>query len=100
MLALVTGGTGFIGGHVVERLLSAGHHVRVLLRDERKGQWLAHQGAELCVGDVTDCKSLRQAAVGMDVVFHLAAYVSEWGPWNAFQAGYGCWHRKYDLRGC
>src|SRR5712671_5537206 len=86
MRALVTGGSGFIGGHVVERLLAAGHCVRVLLRDERKGQWLKQQGAELCLGDVTARDSLQQAAVGVDTVFHLAAFVSEWGPWSKFRA--------------
>jgi nucleoside-diphosphate-sugar epimerase len=86
MRALVTGGTGFVGSHVVERLLSEGHPTRVLLRCISKGQWLEEKGAELCQGDVTDLASLARATAGIDVVFHLAAMVSEWGAWPKFQA--------------
>ena len=55
-------------------------------RDVRKAEWLARQGAELHAGDVTDAASLQSAATGVDVVFHLAAFVSEWGPWDKFEA--------------
>lgn len=85
MRALVTGGTGFIGCHVVERLIAAGCETRVLLRHISRGRWLAQKGAELFVGDVTEPASLEAACAGVDVVFHLAAYVSEWGPWARFQ---------------
>jgi nucleoside-diphosphate-sugar epimerase len=86
MKRLVTGGTGFIGSHLVERLLAAGHPTRVLVRDEAKGDWLARQGAELIVGDVTDLTSLMRATEGIDTVFHCAAYVTDWGPWGRFKA--------------
>jgi len=86
MKALVTGGTGFIGSHLVERLLAAGHETRVLVRNKAKGDWLKQRGAELSEGDVTDRASLARAIEGIDTVFHCAAYVTDWGPWNKFQA--------------
>jgi nucleoside-diphosphate-sugar epimerase len=74
MKALVTGGTGFTGSHLVRRLLDEGHQVRVL--DNQKGLFydeLAKRGAEMMLGTITDAK-LTDAAVGdCEVVFHLAA---------------------------
>jgi nucleoside-diphosphate-sugar epimerase len=86
MKALVTGGTGFIGSHLVERLLAAGHETRVLVRDKAKGDWLRQRGAELSSGDVTDRASLARATEGIDTVLHCAAYVTDWGRWHKFQA--------------
>jgi nucleoside-diphosphate-sugar epimerase len=82
---LVTGGTGFIGSHLAERLLAEGHYVRLLVRDSQKGQWLQQRGAELAAGDISGRQSLRGACEKIDVVFHLAARVSEWGRWAEFQ---------------
>jgi nucleoside-diphosphate-sugar epimerase len=84
MRALVTGATGFIGGHLVERLCAAGHVVRALARTETKAAFLRDFGAEVVLGDVTDLESLRRAAAGIETVFHLASRVSEWGPWSEF----------------
>ena len=77
--ALVTGGAGFIGSHVVDALLAAGHEVRVL--DSLDAQ--VHDGrpeylnaaAELIVADVRDRDALRSALAGVDRVAHLAAAV-------------------------
>jgi len=79
MHVLVTGGAGFIGSHLVTRLLEGGHAVRVfdnLTTGKREN--LAHVAAdvELLVGDVRDRDMLEQAAAGCDVVFHEAAIVS------------------------
>jgi nucleoside-diphosphate-sugar epimerase len=83
---LVTGGTGFLGGHLVERLLAAGQLVRVLARNPTKADRLAALGADVAVGDVTDAGSLAAAAKGCDLVYHLAAHVSDWGPWETFES--------------
>lgn len=85
MKSLVTGGTGFIGSHLVERLLAAGHEVKVLVRDKCKGAWLKEKGAQLITGDIVNPASLAQATEGIDTIFHLAAHVTEWGPWQRFQ---------------
>jgi uncharacterized protein YbjT (DUF2867 family) len=70
---LVTGGTGFVGGHVVHALRQAGKPVRCLVRNPRKAGALATLGCELVEGDVTDPASLRQAVEEVDVVVHLVA---------------------------
>ena len=75
-MILVTGGTGFIGPKVVRALREAGHDVRALVRDRRRGSNVAALGAELFEGDVTDAASLRIAAQGCDTVVHLVAIIT------------------------
>jgi uncharacterized protein YbjT (DUF2867 family) len=65
---LVTGGTGFVGPHVVRAIQDAGHDVRALVRRGR-----TVPGAEPAQGDMTDAESLRRAAEGVDAVVHLVA---------------------------
>ena len=86
MRALVTGAAGFIGSHLIERLAAAGHRARGLVRSPAQAAGVRRLGGEPVVGDVTDFASLRAAAAGADVVFHLAARVSDWGGWAAFAA--------------
>jgi uncharacterized protein YbjT (DUF2867 family) len=70
---LVTGGTGFVGGHVVHALRQAGKPVRCLVRNRRKAGKLGALGCELVEGDVTDPASLRRAVEDVGVVVHLVA---------------------------
>jgi NADH dehydrogenase len=70
---LVTGGTGFVGGHVVHALRAQERPVRALVRDPRRAAGLAGLGCELAQGDVTDPQSLRAAVEGCQVVVHLVA---------------------------
>jgi uncharacterized protein YbjT (DUF2867 family) len=72
-LILVTGGTGFVGGHVVHELRSRSVEVRCLVRDPRKATKLAAWDCELMQGDMTDAASLRRAAEGAEAVVHLVA---------------------------
>jgi uncharacterized protein YbjT (DUF2867 family) len=69
----VTGGSGFVGGHVVHELRGRGLPVRCLVRDLRKTSKLAAWGCELVQGDMTDSASLRRAVEGVDTVVHLVA---------------------------
>jgi NADH dehydrogenase len=72
---LVTGGTGFIGPHVVHTLRAQETPVRALVRDPGRASRLAAWGAELVTGDVTDPGSLRAACEGVDAVVHLVAII-------------------------
>jgi uncharacterized protein YbjT (DUF2867 family) len=72
-LILVTGGSGFVGGHVVHELRGRDLPVRGLVRDPRHGSKLAAWGSELVQGDMTDPDSLRRAADGVETVVHLVA---------------------------
>jgi UDP-glucose 4-epimerase len=77
---LVTGGAGFIGSHLVERLLELGHHVTIL-DDLSTGarpnleRVAAHPQCELRVGSITDPIVLAEVVLGIDVIYHLAAAV-------------------------
>ncbi len=73
-IVLVTGGTGFTGSHLVDRLLSNGHEVRVV--DNQKGLFyddLDAKGAQITIGSITDRELMDQLVEGCDVVHHLAA---------------------------
>ena len=68
----MTGGTGFIGSHLVEALLQRGIQVRCLLRKTSDLKWLKGLPIEVHWGDCNDKNSLREAVKGVDQVFHLA----------------------------
>ena len=85
--ALVTGATGMLGSHIVERLLLEGWEVRALVRDPARAVWLQECGAELAVGRLEDGASLLGAAKGCDVIFHAAATIGAGGDWEAFRRG-------------
>jgi nucleoside-diphosphate-sugar epimerase len=74
---LVTGATGFIGGHITRRLLGRERAaVRMLVRDSRKAEGLIKLGAEAVEGDLGDMASLERAVNGTAAVIHAAAQVS------------------------
>jgi len=83
--ALVTGATGLVGSHIVERLLADGWSVRAFVRDPGAAAWLGNTGVELARGDLGDAASLRTAMAGCDTVFHCAALISASGSWDNFQ---------------
>ena len=72
-MILLTGGTGFVGGHVVPALRESGRPVRCLVRSREKPYKLAGLGCELVEGDMTNPASLRKAVEGVETVVHLAA---------------------------
>lgn len=82
MRCLVTGGGGFLGRYVVERLAERGDRVRVFGRGAYPE--LAAQGVECYRGDVRDPQAVERACEGMEVVFHVAALAGIWGAWKSF----------------
>ncbi len=79
-LTLVTGATGFLGGHVVRLLLARGEPVRVFVRKQSPLKNLEGLDAELFYGDLTDRQSVRQAMRGCSRVYHVAADYRLWAP--------------------
>jgi nucleoside-diphosphate-sugar epimerase len=70
---LVTGATGFTGGHLARSLAAHGDRVRALVRDRARASALAADGVDLIEGDLTDRRVLADAVRGEDVVYNIAA---------------------------
>ena len=85
--ALVTGATGLVGSHIVERLHADGWSVRALVRAVGRASWLEPLGAELVVGDVLDEAAFTRAASTCDAIFHCAAAIlPERAEWESYRA--------------
>jgi nucleoside-diphosphate-sugar epimerase len=76
---LVTGGTGFLGQHLVRALLACGHQVRVLGRDFRPAQDLIEAGATPIATDLRDRAAVAIACAGVEAVYHVGAMSEPWG---------------------
>jgi len=77
MRALVTGGTGFVGSHLVDELLKNDYTVKVLIRLTSNLSYLKGKPVSLITGDLSDVSSLIAACKGNDVIFHVAALPHE-----------------------
>ena len=85
MRVLVTGGTGFLGSHVVRGLLARGHEVRALVRPGNTSTIVDLPGVERTPGDVLDEASLRKACRGVQAVIHCAVRSGFWRRQDAIQ---------------
>jgi nucleoside-diphosphate-sugar epimerase len=83
--AFVTGGSGFIGGALIERLRSEGWDVRALARSDAAAAKVRERGAEPVGGDLDDAAALAAGAGGAEVAFHAAAKVEDWGDPDDFE---------------
>ncbi len=85
MRVFVTGGTGFIGGALVRKLLEAGHEVRALVRPGANTLQIDNLNVEVIPGHLLDKEALLSGMKGCDWVFHVAALYTFWGyKWSDF----------------
>ncbi|HQA00264.1 MAG TPA: NAD-dependent epimerase/dehydratase family protein, partial [Phycisphaerae bacterium] len=75
---------GLLGSHIVEQLRLRGRPVRVLVRKGSDTSWLKTQDVEFVEGELNDPASLDRACKDVKVVYHSAARVGDWGPWEEF----------------
>src|SRR5262249_5714677 len=83
--AFVTGGSGFIGGALVRRLVGDGWTVRALARSEASATTVRERGAEAVGGDLDDVGAMAAGAAGCEVAFHCAAHLGDWGRREDFE---------------
>ncbi|MCP4356864.1 MAG: NAD-dependent epimerase/dehydratase family protein [Chloroflexi bacterium] len=74
MKAFITGGSGFVGQHLIPKLIQQDYDVYALARSERSAALITQLRATPVLGDITDTASMREGMIGSDVVFHLAAW--------------------------
>lgn len=77
MKVFITGGTGFVGSHIVKRLLKKGHKVVLLVRPGSEHKCPKHRNLRIASGDVFDKKGLSSAMEGCDAVIHLVGIIRE-----------------------
>jgi nucleoside-diphosphate-sugar epimerase len=85
--AFVTGGSGFIGGALVRRLVEDGWTVRALARSDASAKTVRERGAEPVRGDLGDVGAMAAGAAGCELAFHCAAELGDWGRREAFERG-------------
>ncbi|HEX2779639.1 MAG TPA: NAD-dependent epimerase/dehydratase family protein, partial [Gemmatimonadaceae bacterium] len=87
-VALVTGATGLVGSHLVERLVADGWTVRALVREPRAAAWTRELGVtDFVQGDVLDATAFTAAARGCDTIFHTAAAITPAeATWEAYRS--------------
>jgi nucleoside-diphosphate-sugar epimerase len=78
-VAFVTGGSGFIGGRLVERLRGDGHQVRALARSDAAAERIRARGGEPVPGELADTQAVARGAAGCEWAFHAAAALGDWG---------------------
>jgi nucleoside-diphosphate-sugar epimerase len=82
--ALVTGGTGFLGGRLARRLHADGWRVKIIGRNETAGRMLENLGIRFIRADLADAAAVDAACRGQEIVFHSAARSSPWGRYADF----------------
>ncbi|MFC1936614.1 NAD-dependent epimerase/dehydratase family protein [Chloroflexota bacterium] len=85
VLIFITGGTGFLGRHLVPLLVENEYRIRLLVRSTSEINWLPSQGVELIEGNVTDPQVVAEGMAGCRYVVHAAGHFRFWGPEEIFE---------------
>lgn len=75
IISVVTGASGFVGSHLVDKLLSEGHEVRCILRSTSSRRWLEGKPVEIIDCGLFDKENLKKVLVDADYLFHIAGVV-------------------------
>lgn len=81
---LVTGATGFLGRHLVDRFSEDGHRLRCIVRNPAKAAHLDRPGIELVFGDLSEQEKVEKAVEGVDAVVHAAGQLGGWGSRDSY----------------
>ena len=85
MRVLVTGASGFLGGHLVKELLSRDYHVKAFVRKTSDiSNFEESANLEFIYGDLTDKQSISEALNDIELIFHNGAFFEEWAPYKKF----------------
>ncbi|MBD3191062.1 MAG: NAD-dependent epimerase/dehydratase family protein [Candidatus Heimdallarchaeota archaeon] len=86
MLSLVTGASGFLGSHLVQELILNDYSVKALVRQSSNIRFLEKvPSLQIQYGNLGDFSSLKRATFNIEVIFHNASLVKEWGPYDIFR---------------
>ena len=80
----LTGGSGFLGRHLIQDLINKGYRVRALARSSASATVVGAMGAEPVMGDLGDPQALQSGMNDCFAAIHCAAKVGQWGPWSEF----------------
>ncbi len=75
IISVVTGASGFVGSHLVDKLLAEGHHVKCILRSTSSRQWLKDKNVEIIDCGLFDRENLKKVLKDVDYIFHIAGVV-------------------------
>lgn len=100
MKALVVGGTGFIGKHIVNDLVRRGIQVRVLIRCDSNIDSLTQDGIEFKYGNISDVDSLRECTRDVDIVYSAFGILGQWGIPEKMYWNINTWGVKNLLQSC
>ncbi len=84
MKVFVTGANGFIGSNLVKKIIQSGHSVKALVLPGTSIDNIKSTGCEIIYGNMLDVHQFENSLEGIDIIFHLAARVSDWGRWKDF----------------
>ncbi len=83
---LITGAGGLVGSYLAEACIKRGYKVKALIRQGSDGSFLENSGAEVIGGDLLDPSLPKESFQGVDVVFHCAAKVGDWGSVDSYRS--------------